>query len=127
MLELLTPTHLEIVNTLRQADITAVIENQQICTTEKIVGYLLTKINQQNQSGKSILLACPRTIQRNYQDWRKELNRTIAHEAVHPAQMCKSRDGYIRPLGFRKDIEAEAFAIQDNPKEVLRIVRKYCL
>ena len=66
-------------------------------------------------------------IQKNYQDWEGELERTIAHEAVHVAQLCKSTDGLIRPLGFRKNIEEEAFAVQDQPREILRILKKYCL
>jgi hypothetical protein len=51
----------------------------------------------------------------------------LAHESVHIAQVCRFNDGYIRPLGFRKDVEAEALAIQDQPREALRILKKYCL
>jgi hypothetical protein len=80
-----------------------------------------------NQSRKNEFVICPNVIRKNYQDWQGEVNRTIAHEAAHVAQVCRFNDGYIRPLGFRDDVEKEAFAIQDQPREVLRIVKKYCL
>jgi len=125
--EFLTPVHLEIVHALRQSGVAVLVENHKICKTQKFDGHFLTKIDKQNPVGKPILLVCIETIKRNYEDWQGELNRTIAHEAVHAAQACKWNDGYIRELGFRKDIEKEAFAIQDKPREVLRVIRKYCL
>jgi hypothetical protein len=70
---------------------------------------------------------CTYTTKKVYEDWQGEINRTLAHEAIHVAQVCKSNDGYVRPLGFRNDVEKEAFAIQDHPREVLRILKKYCL
>ena len=127
MIELLTPVHFEIINVLKQSGVVVVLDNHKICDTQKFDGYFLTSIDQQNPTRKPMLLICLGTIQKNYGQWQAELNRTIAHEAVHAAQACKWKDGYIRALGFHKDTEREAFAIQDNPKEVLRVVRKYCL
>jgi len=66
-------------------------------------------------------------MQQNYTDWIGEVNRTLAHEALHVAQLCKSKDGLFYPLGFRNDVEKEAFAVQEQPREVLRILKKYCL
>jgi len=127
MIEFLTPTHLDIINALKQSGVAVVVDSHKICKTQKFDGYFITKIDNHNAYKKPVLLICLKTIRKNYEDWQGELNRTIAHEAVHAAQACKSRDGYIRTLGFRKDIEEEAFAIQDKPKEVLRVIRKYCL
>jgi hypothetical protein len=127
MIEYLTATHLQIIASLRSANIAIIVNTHKVCSTNKFDGYAISPKHKLNETGRNEIAICMNTIKRNYADWNHEVNRTIAHESVHLAQMCKSRDGYIRPLGFRKDIEAEAFAIQDNPKEVLRIVRKYCL
>jgi hypothetical protein len=124
VIEFLTSTHLEIINALRQSSIAVLVENHKICKTQKFDGYFLTEIDKQNLTGNPILLVCLKTIQKNYQEWQAELNRTIAHEAAHAAQACKWKDGYIRTLGFRDDVEQEAFAIQDKPKEVLRVIKK---
>lgn len=127
MIEFLTPTHIDILNALNQAGVAVVIDNHEICKSQEFDGHFITKKDPKNNYNKSVLLICLKTIQKNYQDWKEELNRTIAHEAVHAAQACRSGDGYIRKLGFKQGIEEEAFAIQDNPNEVLRIVIKYCL
>jgi hypothetical protein len=60
-----------------------------------------------NKLRKNVLLMCNNTIRKNYTDWVGEINRTLAHEAVHVAQMCKEGKGYVEPLGFKKDIEEE--------------------
>ena len=127
MIEYLTATHQQIIASLRSANIAIIANTHKVCSMNKFDGYAISRKDKLNETGRNELVICVNTIKRGYADWNHEINRTIAHESVHIAQMCKSRDGYIRPLGFRKDIEAEAFAIQDNPKEVLRIVRKYCL
>ena len=127
MFDLLTPTHIDIVNALKRAGVAVIVENHKFCENQKFDGYFIAKNDKQNRTGKPKLHICLETIKLNYQDWKGELNRTIAHEAVHAAQACKSPHGYIQKLGFRKDMEEEAFAVQDNPREVLRIIRKYCL
>lgn len=126
-MDYLTPTHQEILDVIRQANVVVLMDNHKVCRTQKYDGYVITTRNSLNQSRKNEFVICPNVIQKNYSDWQGEINRTIAHEAVHVAQMCRFNDGYIRPLGFRKDVEAEAFAIQDQPREVLRILKKYCL
>jgi hypothetical protein len=123
----LTPTHQEILEVLNQANV-AVIEHHKICGSKnQWDGWTITIKDRKNDLGKTILAMCTDTTKNIYEDWQSEINRTFAHESVHVAQICKSGDGHIRPLGFRKDIEKEAFAIQDNPREVLRILKKYCL
>jgi hypothetical protein len=126
-MEYLTPTHQEIFDVLQQANVAVIVNNHKVCRADKFDGYALTWRDPLNNLKKTTLVMCNNTIKKNYSDWVGELNRTLAHESVHIAQMCKSNDGYIRPLGFRKDVEKEAFAIQDQPREVLRILKKYCL
>jgi myo-inositol-1-phosphate synthase len=121
----LLPIHFEILQTLELAGV-SVVEHHVKCNG-KYDGWLLTKRERTNSSGRTQLAMCTDTIKSNYADWQYEINRTFAHEAVHAAQSCKNSNGYVEPLGFRKDVEAEAFAIQDNPNEVLRILKKYCL
>lgn len=126
-MEYLTPTHQEIVNVLQQVNIEIIVDNHPICKTKKFDGYLITNKNLKYKPKKTQLVLCEEVMFTNYQDGAGEVNRTLAHETVHVAQSCKSGDGYIQPLGFRKNIEQEAFAIQDQPREVLRILKKYCL
>jgi len=126
-MDYVTPTHQDILDVIRQSNFVVFVDNHKVCKTQKYDGYVITPKNSLNQSRKNEFVICPSVIQKNYEDWQGEINRTIAHEAVHVAQVCKSNDGYIRPLGFRKDVEKEAFSIQDQPREVLRIVKKYCL
>ena len=126
-MEYLTPTHQEIINVLQQANVLVIVDNHSICKTKKFDGYVITKKDPKYKPKRTQLVLCEETMFTNYQDGPGEVNRTLAHESVHIAQMCRFNDGYIRPLGFRKDIETEAFAIQDQPREVLRILKKYCL
>ena len=126
-MEYLTPTHQEIMNVLQQANVQVIVDDHSICKTKKFDGYVITKKDPKYKPERTQLVLCKETMFTNYQDGSGEVNRTLAHESVHIAQVCRFNDGYIRPLGFRKDIEAEAFAIQDQPREVLRILKKYCL
>lgn len=126
-MEYLTPTHQEIMNVLQQANVQVIVDDHSICKTKKFDGYVITKKDPKYKPKRTQLILCEETMFTNYQDGPGEVNRTLAHESVHIAQVCRFNDGYIRPLGFRKDVEAEAFAIQDQPREVLRILKKYCL
>lgn len=121
----LLPVHLEILETLQSARI-HVTEVHSKCNGN-FDGWVITRRDKSNRSGKTELVICTETIKRNYSHWQYEINRTLAHESVHVAQSCKEGNGYIERLGFRKDLEEEALAIQDNPREVLRILKKYCL
>ena len=126
-MDYLTPTHQEILDVLNQTGIAVIVNNHNICKTKQYDGMVLTTKDPKNGSGRTQFVLCEDVMQTNYTNWQGEVNRTLAHESVHVAQACKSRDGYISPLGFRKDVEKEAFAIQDQPREVLRILKKYCL
>ena len=126
-MEYLTPTHQEIMNVLQQANVQVIVDDHSICKTKKFDGYVITKKDPKYKPKRTQLILCEEVMFTNYQDGPGEVNRTLAHESVHIAQVCRFNDGYIRPLGFRKDVEAEAFAIQDQPREVLRFLKKYCL
>ena len=121
----LLPIHLEILETLQLARV-SIVEHHSKCNN-KFDGWFMTTKDPANDSGGMKLAMCTDTIKSNYVNWQYEINRTLAHESVHAAQACKEGNGYIERLGFRKDAESEAFAIQDNPREVLRILKKYCL
>lgn len=126
-MDYVTPTHQEILDVLNQSNIVVIVNEHKVCQTYKYDGYTITPKNSKNSSGRTELVLCENVVRQNYVDWQGEMNRTIAHESVHVAQVCKRGDGHLSPLGFRNDIEKEAFAIQDNPREVLRILKKYCL
>jgi len=90
-------------------------------------GWTFNKRDYRNVSKKRTeMVICTNTHKANYVHWASELNRTLTHEAVHVAQICKSGGGVV-PLGFKKDIEDEAFALQDRPDKVIHIIKKYCL
>lgn len=126
-MDYLTPTHQEILDVLNQSGVVVIVNNHKICKTKKYDGMVITNKNPDNYTGKTQFILCESVVQQNYVDWQGEMNRTLAHEAVHVAQVCKVPNGYFYPLGFRNDVEDEAFAIQDRPREVLRILKKYCL
>lgn len=127
-MDYVSPTHQEILDVVQQANVMVIVDNHQVCRDDEYDGFVISPKNYRNESGRNEFVICVKTHQKLYPDWRDELQRTIAHEAIHVAQMCKRKmDGYISPLGFRDDVEKEAFAVQSQPKEVLRIVKKYCL
>lgn len=126
-MDYLTPTHQEILDVLNQTGVIVYVNQHRICETKQYDGYVITSKDASNSTGKTQFVLCENIMKINYADWQGEVNRTLAHEAVHVAQTCKTGNGYISPLGFRNDVEKEAFAIQDQPKEVLRILKKYCL
>ena len=122
----LQPTQMEILSTLQQANV-VVVENHKSCNPKGTWdGWTFTPRDHRNPYNTTMLVMCTDTIQSVYGDWQLEINRTISHESVHVSQACKEGRGGLEKLGFRKDLEKEAFAIQDNPKEVLRILKKYC-
>ena len=126
-MDYLTPTHQEILDVLNQSGVTVIVNNHKVCESRKYDGMVLTRKDPNNRSGRTQLVLCEDVVQQNYPDWQGEMSRTIAHESVHVAQVYKVPNGHFYPLGFKNDVEKEAFAIQDQPREVLRILKKYCL
>ena len=126
-MDYITPTHQEILDVLNQTQVQVIVDEHPICYGRKYDGYVMSSADPRNKSGRTLFFLCVETMQLTREDWQQEVRYTIAHEAIHVAQLCKSKDGYLYPLGFRDDIEKEAFAVQKQPKEVLRILKKYCL
>jgi hypothetical protein len=127
VIEFLTVHHTEILGILQRANTSVIVDKHKSCARDAYDGYTFTAKDPRNNYRRTLLVICVKTIKKNYIDWEGEINRTLAHEAVHVAQICKKNNGYIEPLGFGLTIEKEAFAIQDKPLEVARILRKYCL
>jgi len=119
---------LQLLQVLQQSNVKISENTVSVCGNKhEWDGWTLNKKDPHNVSKTHTeMVICTETHKVSYPDWKGELNRTLTHESIHVAQICKSGDGLV-PLGFRKGIEDEAFALQNNPKEVIRIVKKYCL
>lgn len=126
-MDYITPTHQEILDILNQTNVQVIVDEHPLCYSRKYDGYVMSPMDPRNKTGRTMFLLCVETMQLTREDWQQEVRYTIAHEAIHIAQLCKSKDGYLYPLGFRGDVESEAFAVQAQPKETLRILKKYCL
>lgn len=119
---------LQLLQVLQQANVTILENSVAACGNDyKWDGWTFSKKDRQNISKTHTeMVICTNTHKTNYSNWSGELNRTLTHESVHVAQICKSGDGIV-PLGFKKGVEDEAFALQERPDEVIRIIKKYCL
>jgi hypothetical protein len=118
-----------------------VVENSPICRKHDIYGWF-------NVIEKTMTICTDRIVSRG--DYRYYVNETLLHESVHVAQYCKNKS--LTPLGIAssqlqlssrrtqdvesavrisgplvRQIEREAFWMEDKPNEVKYIVKKYCL
>jgi len=126
-MDYISPTHQDILDVLNQINVQVVINNHPICYSREYDGYVLSPKNYRNNSNQIMMLLCVDTMREYRNDWKREVGYTISHEAVHVAQLCKSGDGYFSTIGDGNDIEKESYDLQDNPEEVLRVLKKYCL
>jgi hypothetical protein len=117
-----------------------VVENTPICRKYDIYGWF-------NVNEKIMTICTDRIVSRN--DYRYYVNETLLHESVHVAQYCKNKS--LTPLGIAssqlqlssrrnqdvesavkisgplvRQIEREAFWMEDKPNEVKYVVKKYC-
>ena len=117
-----------------------VVENTSICRKYDIYGWF-------NVNEKIMTICTDRIVSRN--DYRYYVNETLLHESVHVAQYCKNKS--LTPLGIAssqlqlssrrnqdvesavkisgplvRQIEREAFWMEDKPNEVKYVVKKYC-
>ena len=123
----LTPESTQILQILNRTGVVT-RENTKVCGKKWEWDAWTLSANDQNNPYKKIYLSiCTSTIQKNYGDWSREINRTLTHESVHITQACKHSYGGLERLGIGKTIEEEAVKLQDNPYEVIRILRKYCI
>jgi hypothetical protein len=118
-----------------------VVENTPICRKYDIYGWF-------NMNEKTMSICTDRIISRGESEYY--VNETLLHESVHIAQYCKNKS--LTPLGIAssqlqlssrrnqdvesavkmlgpsvRQIEREAFWMEDKPNEVKYVVKKYCL
>ena len=118
-----------------------VVENAPICRKYDIYGWF-------NANEKTMTICTDRIVSGG--DYRYYVNETLLHESVHVAQYCKNKS--LTPLGIAssqiqlssrrnqdvessvrllgssvRQIEREAFWMEDKPNEVKYVVKKYCL
>jgi hypothetical protein len=118
-----------------------VVENTPICRKYDIYGWF-------NVNEKIMTICTDRIVSRGESEYY--VNETLLHESVHIAQYCKNKS--LTPLGIAssqmklssrrnqdvesavkisgpsvRQIEREAFWMEDKPNEVKYVVKKYCL
>jgi hypothetical protein len=118
------------------------VENSELCRKYDIYGMY--------QSDTNKFIICTQRIV-NGPDVKYYINETVLHEAVHVAQSCKTRNRTVSPLGISpydmplsnrrandlkkairmsgevtKNIEHEAFWMEDKPNKVKYVLEKYC-
>lgn len=118
------------------------VENPPICRKLDIFGYY--------ESDKNLMTMCTARIKAT-DDPSHWMNEAIYHEAVHLAQDCKAAGrGWYQAFGISKsqmplskrrqidlntsvkmnhqnrDIEHEAFWMEDKPTKVKYVIEKYC-
>lgn len=126
----------ELINQISKAKYT-VMENNGICYHSFVTGFV--KVPE-----KSFTI-CTDNIKKSFRDVELNINRVVTHESMHVAQMCNDN----RPLGIPKseiskenhdnilrsievgnninyEIEYEAYLMENNPKEVIHYIRRYC-
>jgi hypothetical protein len=117
-----------------------VVENTLICRKYDIYGWF-------NVNEKIMTICTDRILSRG--ESKYYVNETLLHESVHIAQYCKNKS--LTPLGISssqmnlssrrnqdvesavkisgpsvRQIEREAFWMEDKPNEVKYVVKKYC-
>jgi len=118
-----------------------VVENSSICKKYDVFGFY--------SSTQKTLSICTDKI-KSYQNFEKNVNETLMHESVHVAQSCKTNFRYLTSFGINsssmplsyykeadlkkviafdrnlKDIDREAFWMEDKPEKVKYVVQRYC-
>ena len=118
-----------------------VVENAPICRKYDIFGFY-------NASQKTLTM-CTDKIQ-TYSNVEKNVHETLMHESTHLAQSCKTNFRYLTPFGINpssmylssqrendlkkavafnpdlKNIDREAFWMEDKPNQVKYVLKKYC-
>jgi len=117
-----------------------VVENSPICQKYDIYGWF-------NPNQKTMVFCTDRIVSRD--NVKHYINETLLHESAHLAQYCKYKS--IAPLGISdskiqlssrrnqdvesavkisgpsvRQIEREAFWMEDKPNEVKYVLQKYC-
>lgn len=136
----LTPIGRDIYNLISQK--VKVVENTPICRKHDIYGWY--------NSRQKLMIFCSDRIKKGPNP-KFYFNETLYHESVHVAQVCKSKDQSLKPLGISpsmmpltknkmndveksisisgsslRHVEHEAYWMEDKPEKVRYVVRKYC-
>jgi hypothetical protein len=131
----LTPIGREIVQNVIRAGY-PVRENIEYCRNKNIFGY----------GDYDKMVICTKNIKNGGYDLNQYVNETVYHEAVHMAHMCNGyKPFYINikdmPLPSEKledvkksmkistasrQMEHEAFWMEDKPEKVNYVIKKYC-
>lgn len=135
----LSPEGTEIYNMISKK--VRVVENTPICRSYDIYGWY------QNTT-KTMTFCTNRIISKG--NVKYYVNETLLHESVHVAQSCKANFNYLTPFGINpskmyldyqkendlkkvisfnpdlKDIDREAFWMEDKPNKVKYVLQKYC-
>ena len=131
----LTPIGREIVQNVIRAGY-PVRENIEFCRDKNRFGY----------GNFNKMVICTNNIKRSGLNVKEQINYTVYHEAVHMAHMCNGyKPFYINvkdmPLPWNKmedikksmatstasrQMEHEAFWMEDKPKKVNYVLKKYC-
>ena len=118
-----------------------VVENAPVCRKYKIFGFYDTT--------KRVLTMCTDTLKK-FENLHTNVNETLMHESVHVAQSCKTKFAFLdsfginsslMPLNYQKEqdlkkviafdsrlknVDREAFWMEDKPEKVKYVVQKYC-
>lgn len=118
-----------------------VVENAPICRKYDIFGFY--------NAPQKTLTMCTNKIQ-TYSNVEKNVHETLMHESAHVAQSCKTNFRHLAPLGINpsnmylnyqrendlkkaiafnpslKNIDREAFWMEDKPNQVKYVLKKYC-
>jgi len=135
----LSPEGMDIYNMISRK--IRVVENAPVCRKYDIFGFY-------NASQKTLTM-CTSKI-KTYDNIEKNINETLMHESTHVAQSCRVNFRYLTPLGINpssmylnyqketdlkkviafnpnlKNIDREAFWMEDKPNQVKYVVKKYC-
>jgi len=132
----LTPIGAEIVQNINKTGY-SIKENIEYCRDKDLFGY--------TQSDK--IVVCTSNIEKSGHDVKFYVNETIYHEGVHVAHMCngnKPLNISVKDMPLSKNklndvrrsssvskstgqMEHEAYWMEDKPKKVNYVIKKYCM
>jgi hypothetical protein len=131
----LTPMGREIIQNVIRAKY-SVKENVGFCRDKNFFGYVNT----------NKLVICTNNIKHSGNDVKFYVNETVYHEATHIAHMCRGYKPFYIPLKdmplpqsklqdieksvrmstSSRQIEHEAYWMEDKPEQVKYVIQKYC-
>ena len=131
----LTPIGRDIIGNVNKAGY-SVKENIEFCRDKNFFGY----------ADHNKLVVCTKNIKQSGLDVKHYINETVYHEATHIAHMCKGYKPFyislkdmplpenklqdvgksVRLSTASKQMEHEAFWMEDKPEKVNYVLKKFC-